>query len=403
MSRKTIISTGKDVLFALSSSFSSGAITLLCLFLWLADGPVWAQEPTPVTVREINAIPQANIDELNAAGAALDTLRMQELTESVFDNQRVRITVVVLSNPRTSGLGNPTEGFPSRLHVYVRDTTAASQGNEGMGIQLVDGAYLTTGLLNAAIGDVIKVVGTPSVFTGSGGASRQLVPSTIEVLGTHTDFGLPESILDPVPLASTADANMSVGSVQVNWSNLSSLNGQYVRLENAVIQMRDISTDRPNWLITTDGGETVLNFYDISLRYRNDRDGSYNASEFNVRDPGDDFVPPAVGATINLQGFLIFQGDDPFGQGMPPGALLSIAPFEDADLEGVDGHRYVAIAGSDSGNDCINPVNPCVTIAHAVGQANDGDILDVAAGTYTEPGLLIEKNLIIQGQGVVVQ
>ncbi len=366
-----------------------------------------SQAQTDVTVREINELRQTAVDSLNAICGSLmpecSTL-IGPLTESAFDNQSVRFTAVVLSNPCTSGIGNAgADGFPSRIHVYVRDISTVMMGNEGMGIQLVDGAYQTSGLLNAAIGDVLTIVGTPAVFTGSGGASRQLVPSTIEVLGTHTDFGLPESILDPVLLASTADANMSVGSVQVNWSNLSSLNGQYVRLENATIQMRDISTDRPNWLITTDGGETVLNFYDISLRYRNDRDGSYNASEFNVRDPGDDFVPPAVGATINLQGFLIFQGDDPFGQGMPPGALLSIAPFEDADLEGVDGHRYVATAGSDSGNDCINPVNPCVTIAHAVGQANDGDILDVAAGTYTEPGLLIEKNLIIQGQGVVVQ
>ena len=32
-----------------------------------------------------------------------------------------------------------------------------------------------------------------------------------------------------------------------------------------------------------------------------------------------------------------------------------------------------------------------------------GDTLDLAAGTYNEPGLVIDKALTIQGQGVVVQ
>jgi hypothetical protein len=65
--------------------------------------------------------------------------------------------------------------------------------------------------------------------------------------------------------------------------------------------------------------------------------------------------------------------------------------------------RYVAPTGNDTGNDCTNPANPCATIAHAVAQANDGDTLDLAEGTYVEPGLVIDKNLLIQGQGVVVR
>ncbi len=311
---------------------------LLGLLLALSiAGQAQAQDPQDVTVRQINEYPQATIDELDAAGAGVDPGRLAELMVPTLANQSVRFTAVVLSNPRTSGLGNPdANGFPSRIHVYVRDTSAASLGNEGMGIQLVDGAYQTTGLLNAAIGDVITVVGIPATFTGSGGASMQLEPTSIELLGPYTDFAnLSDAILDPEPLASTADANKSVGSngeVQTNWANLNSLNGQYVRLEGATVQVRDLASDpRPNWLITTDGGTTVLNFYDMSLNYRNDRDGGYNESEFNVS--SEDFVPPPPGATINLQGFIVFQGDDPFSRGMPNGALLSIVPFEKADLE----------------------------------------------------------------------
>ncbi len=65
--------------------------------------------------------------------------------------------------------------------------------------------------------------------------------------------------------------------------------------------------------------------------------------------------------------------------------------------------RHVATTGSDACNDCTDGSEPCATIAYAVAQANAGDTLDLAAGTYNEPGLVIEKTLLIQGQGVVVQ
>ncbi len=64
--------------------------------------------------------------------------------------------------------------------------------------------------------------------------------------------------------------------------------------------------------------------------------------------------------------------------------------------------RYVAPGGSDAGN-CSNPGSPCATIAHAVSQANDGDTLDIAAGVFLEPGLVIDKELTIQGASVEVR
>ena len=65
--------------------------------------------------------------------------------------------------------------------------------------------------------------------------------------------------------------------------------------------------------------------------------------------------------------------------------------------------RYVATNGSDASNDCTDSLDPCATLTYAVGQANNGDIINLAAGTYNEPGLVIDKKLILQGQGVVVQ
>ncbi len=65
--------------------------------------------------------------------------------------------------------------------------------------------------------------------------------------------------------------------------------------------------------------------------------------------------------------------------------------------------RYVDPTGNDTANDCTNPAFPCATIAHAVSEADAGDTLDIAAGTYNEPGLVIEKELNIVGAGVIVQ
>ena len=71
--------------------------------------------------------------------------------------------------------------------------------------------------------------------------------------------------------------------------------------------------------------------------------------------------------------------------------------------QGVSLTRYVATDGSDDGNACTDPLSPCATLARAVNQANDGDIIDLAAGTYSALGVVIGKNLVLQGQGVVVQ
>ena len=65
--------------------------------------------------------------------------------------------------------------------------------------------------------------------------------------------------------------------------------------------------------------------------------------------------------------------------------------------------RYVAMTGTDASNDCTNPANPCATITHTIAQANPGETLNLATGTYNEPGLVIDKALHIVGAGVIVQ
>ncbi|MEX0746608.1 MAG: hypothetical protein WD275_01325, partial [Rhodothermales bacterium] len=276
----------------------------------------------------------AAVDQLMADGANVTSNQIAELVPNDLRGQCVRFTAVILTDPLNSGLANVnTDGSISRIHVYVRDTTAASLGASGMDVQIVDAAFETTGLVDATIGDVLTVVGTVDIFTGSGGVSLQVSPVALTLIGSYQDFGLSDDILAPVVIT-TAEANMAMGdgSVQVNWANLSNLNGQLIRLEGATVLVRaDITADRPNWLVTTDGGETVMNFYDTSIRYRNDR--SNYPAKFNKRPSNSRFVPPPAGTKINLTGTIVFQGDDPFVRGVPPGAILSIIPWADDNLE----------------------------------------------------------------------
>jgi len=311
-----------------------GTILPLCaVFCLLATLPAWAQ-PAEVTVRQLNELAPDSLNTLLADGPNLPLAEIGILMRNEFFGQEVTFVGVVLSDPLVSGLAtwSDTRGGPGRIHVFVRDTSAVTQGVEGMNMQVVDGDYENTGFVNALIGDVFRFTGSVNFF----GQTGQFEPTTIEPLGSYTDLGLPESILDPIT-ATTSDLNTKLddGVVHTDWNNFLTYINQEVCFENVRIIRRQLAdTGRPAWVISSDNGETFLLNDDIPLFVRNDRIGSYQAP-FLVRSANDPFRPPPIGAVANVCGFVTTRSSfTPFDlTSMPLGAWMLFNVFDEGDIE----------------------------------------------------------------------
>ncbi|HUF09483.1 MAG TPA: T9SS type A sorting domain-containing protein, partial [Rhodothermales bacterium] len=283
------------------------------------------------TIRELIRVPDENIQALIAAGQGLTQDVMDSLLTAHLDRENeYTIRGVVLTDPLNSGLAtwNADRGGPDRVHIYIRDPAADDMGNEAMGIQLVDGAYEQNGTLDLIPGDVIEITGLLTPFANS----MQFSPTTtIVVLGHYTDLGLSDNIIVPDTFT-TADFNQGFGdgTYQANWANYNALNGSLVCVDNTTLFRRTVTGSREDWALTSDGGETAVTTYDMSIRYRNDRRNAYLAP-FNVR--ANNFVPPPIGASLRVCGTVVHQpGNDPYGLATPGDGMLSLVPWSDADL-----------------------------------------------------------------------
>ncbi|PYT00948.1 MAG: hypothetical protein DMF63_04585 [Acidobacteria bacterium] len=100
----------------------------------------------------------------------------------------------------------------------------------------------------------------------------------------------------------------------------------------------------------------------------------------------------AYGAAIQLDGRIVVVGDSDISSVHDIGLLR---------LGSVTGGqpRYIAPGGTDVANDCLSSSNPCGTIAHVILLAAPGDTVSLSAGTYTESGLIVDKDLTFTGSG----
>lgn len=289
---------------------------------------------TRVTLDEVNAIPQANIDALNAAGAALTVEQITDNIQSAFVGERIEFSAIIMTNPVLSGLGSPSgTGAPNRYHVFVRDTAADTEGPAGMGGQLVDGDGISEGAItNFFVGDEVTVCGEVSFFS----TAIQINPESIS--DNNNPRGAGDEILDPV-VVTTADIhdtyNVNGDELsQVDWDIYGDFINQYVRFETIEL-VQGIAGGRPNMLFSTTGEDASIRSDDISVCFRNDRASStyYPGGDTPACVADGDFVPPATGI-VNVQGFLALRSTfDAFGSTVPAGGAFAISAFEDTDFE----------------------------------------------------------------------
>ena len=288
-----------------------------------------------VTIDQITAVPQANIDALNAAGESLDIATAQELLANDLVGETVEVTAVVMTNPLLSGVRSLNgEGIPNSVQIFVRDVAAATEGPEGMGL-LINDEQTGGSVRQFFVGDEVVFCGVVDPFTDTGGYALQI--DLVSANGTSNAYGPEDDLLQPITIT-PADIHDTYGTgtdaqSQLDWSIFPDYVNQYVRFEGLeIIGAQGIGQDRIDLLYSAPGEDAAINQYDISVCFRNDRGEDYF--------PGGDapscidtpFNPPTAGV-VNLQGFLVFQGDDPFDFSVPDEAVFNIVPMEDDDFE----------------------------------------------------------------------
>lgn len=292
--------------------------------------PTMAQAQDTVSVRDLNTYD------------SLTEYSQSAIQAHPLNGVTVTYTGVIVSNPKTSGNATPNDTNSDgtiddigRIHVFITDTAAINQGRDGMSIQIVESDYdILEGFQR---GDVVTFVGRMTFFN----STVQMTADEASLKGT-TAINFPEyaPLLDPweVELDELVTANED-GTFQMDIASYQKYNNAYVKITNATVSNISIG-DRVDWAINENGSRVYI--YDISLRYRNDRNLGYLPSYNYRRLPGLDggadgnFVPPAAGAVVNVSGFVNLQGDDPDATVAADQISWSLNPFEDGVLWTVD-------------------------------------------------------------------
>lgn len=311
----------------------------LCTVLLLAGlaTPVIAQEH--ISIKELNTY-----ETLESAS---------ELSDHPMVDSTISFTAMVQSYPKSSGLASFSEPNDiGRIHVFVIDTAAVTEGRAGMSMQIVESNV--TIMETFTRGDIIDVTGRLTFFNNT---AQFDVDEAVLVGNVNEDGGGYESyagLLDPwdVTLTDLNTANGD-GTFEINLQNYSTYAHSYVRITDGAISNVAASGGRVDYAVNADG--TRIYGYDTSLRYRNDRNvyrTSDSGPDYNWRrDVDGDFDPP-VGAVANVSGFLTVNGDDPDGVLSPDAdELFGINPFEDGIFWGKDaeGNPVRFVDGQDLG------------------------------------------------------
>ena len=313
---------------------------MLLLVTWIgADLAVAQDGPQDVTIRELN-----QYDDLTS----LNSINNHPLVD-----ETVRFTAVVVSDPLKSGLASITDlettggeelQVPGRVHVFVIDTTAASEGRDGMAMHIVASSTFEgnmspsyDAILSAQIGDIIEVTGSLTFYESVVQFDPLTSTEGIQLLGSvHEEFfsNLADLIEPTVIKISDLNEETEEGSGlhSMRIDQYSNYVNRYVRFEQVETFATDNFDDGRYNMLFSDGSSFIYT-RDTSLRFRNDKlDYSETTHNFDYRDTDDQFSPPSSGSLVNTSGFLVVNANDGFSvEGAEP--MFGYAPFEDSDLE----------------------------------------------------------------------
>ncbi len=253
----------------------------------------------------------------------------------------VTFDAVIVSYPRNSGLASITAaGQPGRLHVFIADTQAISEGLDGNFMQIVEDAPEQVNILTGLTrGDVVRIEGSLTFFNNTG----QFKTTDIELLGDvfQPEFEDLAVLLEPTVI-SMEDLNIpspTGDTFRWNAENYTKYINRYVKLE--AVEIIDLLAEPDNgrpWYIMSNG-ESVLTSNDTSLRFRNDRTGygDGNNIPFNWRRLAPEldgpFVPPPAGSVVDISGFVVVNTFNPGGfDESGPQSTLKIMPWDDGVL-----------------------------------------------------------------------
>lgn len=293
--------------------------------------PFLGQAQDTVSVKDLNTYPQPLTEYSQAA-----------VSGHPLVGQKVTYTGVIVSNPKSSGNSTPRDNSGddgiiddiSRMHLFITDTAAVTQGRAGMSIQIVENDYEL--LENFKRGDVVTFVGELTFYSSNNNETTvaQMTADQAALKGSvYLNFPQYAELLNPVEV--TVDELMKSnpdGTFEVNIENYTKYNGAYVKITDATVSNVSISS-RPNWALNENGSKIYIS--DISLRYRNDRTAGYlpswNYRRFNGLGNNEDgeFVPPVAGAVVNVSGFLSLNDFNNDGHFPNDKSAFKINPFED--------------------------------------------------------------------------
>lgn len=377
---------------------------LMTVVLLMLPSLLTAQAAQDVQIRQLNTY-----ENLTDPG---------QIDDHPLKNVLVKFTGVIVSYPRNSGLASYTAGTNSigRIHMFVVDTNAISNGLDGQYMQVVDAANMTL-IEELNRGDIITVEGRLTYFAAGTGFTSQMTTTTVTLVGNvfeDSQFAKYTPLLEPT-VVTLEDINLKLpdGTFSHRLDNYTKYVNRYVKVEDArVINRLVANTGRP-WMYV--GNENaILPTTDTSLRFRNDR-ASYRTGYNNRKTEDGPYAPPPPGAIIDLSGFIVMNS---FNVDNTGANTYKIVPWDDGVVwvpgetegtfvrltpEGWPNDLKIVGFPPEFSNFTISDQTPTsteqVTVSVDIAAPNEGVTISGATITYTATGAAAVTANMVKGSG----